>query len=151
MNIPREREESILDTIIVLCRRLHEANTKFIREFATLLFCNCTFIRPVRLIADQDLIDTFRSMLLDVCVPGSNIWGDMFQVTLGNSALRLTVERAFIRDIIDQENTHCSTIIGCCDCPKAFLTCSIPLYEGEHMNRAARGGTYYLEFDTFAV
>ena len=41
-----------------------------------------------------------------------------------------TVERALIRDIVYQKNTHCSTVICCSNCSKSLLACSIPLIEG---------------------
>jgi len=56
---PSEREKSILDTLVILCRRLHEANAKFIRQLMTLLFGDRSLIRPIRFVADQNLIDTF--------------------------------------------------------------------------------------------
>jgi hypothetical protein len=38
----------------------------------------------------------------------------------------LTIKRTFIGDIIDEENTHCSSVIGGCDSSESFLSCSIP-------------------------
>lgn len=38
----------------------------------------------------------------------------------------LTVERAFISDIIDEEDTHGTTVICGCDGSEAFLASSIP-------------------------
>ena len=39
----------------------------------------------------------------------------------------LTIERTLIRDIIDQQDSHSSTIVRSCDCPKPLLSSSVPL------------------------
>lgn len=41
----------------------------------------------------------------------------------------LTVERAFIRDIIDEKYSHSSSVVSSCDSPKTLLTCCIPYLE----------------------
>lgn len=38
----------------------------------------------------------------------------------------LTIERFFIRHIVDEENSHSSTVVGSRDCPEAFLPRSVP-------------------------
>lgn len=40
-----------------------------------------------------------------------------------------TVERALICDIVDQQNSHSTSVISSCDSPEAFLSGGIPYLE----------------------
>ena len=40
--------------------------------------------------------------------------------------MRLTVERSFIRNIVNKENTHCPAVVGGSNCPKSLLAGGIP-------------------------
>ena len=39
----------------------------------------------------------------------------------------LTVERLLVRNIVNQQNAHGSTVVRCCNCPKPLLTGCVPL------------------------
>jgi len=71
---PCECEERLLDTLVNFRWRFHEANGKFIRELTALLLSNHSLIRPIRFVTNKDLINTFWGMLLNVWVPGPDVW-----------------------------------------------------------------------------
>ena len=71
--LPRQGEESLFDPLIYLCRGFHEPNAEFISKLTTLLLCYSPLIRPVRLIANENLVDPFRGMLLNIVVPRSDV------------------------------------------------------------------------------
>lgn len=74
MDGPCQREKRLLDTLIHLCRSLHEqVDAQIIGELVRLLLCNCSIVRPVRLRADEDLVDIFRKILADIRVPCPDI------------------------------------------------------------------------------
>jgi hypothetical protein len=63
MNKPCQCEKRLLDTLVHLCRSLHEqVDAQLIGELARLLLCNRPLVRPVRLVADEDLVDIFRDI-----------------------------------------------------------------------------------------
>lgn len=39
---------------------------------------------------------------------------------------RRTIKTSLVRHIIDQENAHCATVVGCCDRAEALLTGGVP-------------------------
>jgi hypothetical protein len=74
MDEPCQCEKRLLDTLVHLCRSLHEqVDAQLISELARLLLCNRPLVRPVRLVADEDLVDIFRDILVDIRVPCSDI------------------------------------------------------------------------------
>lgn len=74
IDTPREREESLFDAFVYLCRGLNEFDSKLLRKLATLFLCYSPFVRPVRFVANKNLVHTLRSMLLDVSVPRADVY-----------------------------------------------------------------------------
>ena len=74
-NVPSESEKGLLDAIVDLRTCLKEANTKFVGQLTTLLFGDGLLFDPVRLVPDEDLVHSLRGVLLDVGVPGADVWG----------------------------------------------------------------------------
>jgi len=64
---------------------------------------------------------------------------------------RLTVEGFLVCDVVDQQDTHGSTVVCSCDCPETFLARSIPL-QGRHKRlHHSYEQTYNLQLDALAV
>ena len=82
---PSKREECLLDTLVNLRRCFHETDVKFIREFTALLFADCSLLHPIRFVTNKNLINTFWGMLLNVRVPGPNVWQFLSVRLLGKS------------------------------------------------------------------
>ena len=72
--VPCKREERLLDTLVDLRRGLHEFDAQFVRELPALLLRDSTLLGPVGFVADEDLVDTLRCVLLDVGVPCADVW-----------------------------------------------------------------------------
>ena len=67
-------EKRLLDTLVHLCRSFHEqADAQLIGELARLLLCNSPLVRPVRLVADENLVDIFQDILVDIRMPCPDI------------------------------------------------------------------------------
>jgi hypothetical protein len=94
-SVPSQREESLLNLDVALCRRLEEAETKLVRELLTLLLRDDLLVRPVALVSDEDLVDTFRGVLLDVRVPRPDVYAERRMST--------TVERGISEEKVRQE------------------------------------------------
>ena len=129
VNRPCQCEKCLLDTLVYLCRSLHEFDAELVRELAALFLCNRPLVRPVRLVADEDLVDAFRGMLLDIRVPCADICLQSLGPKIGNVVDRnvLTIERTLVGDVVHQQDPHSSTIVCSCDCPKPLLSSSVPL------------------------
>lgn len=59
---------------VVLGGNLEERNAKLIGKLLTLLGGDRSFLFPITLVADEDLVYAFAGMLLHVGKPGSNVW-----------------------------------------------------------------------------
>ena len=49
------------------------AEAELVGEFAALFFSDGSLLRPVGLVANEDLVYAFGGMLFDVCVPGADV------------------------------------------------------------------------------
>ena len=76
MDAPRKSEECLFDAFVDLCGRLDEFDPELFCELATLILRNSPLVRPVRFVAYKNLVHALRSMLLDIRVPGTNIYAD---------------------------------------------------------------------------
>lgn len=76
-NSPGQREERLLDTLVRLRARLQESQPKLVRKLPTLLNSHCAFLVPIAFVSDEDFVDASRSVLLDVRVPSSDVWGEL--------------------------------------------------------------------------
>jgi hypothetical protein len=43
-----------------------------------------------------------------------------------------TIERLFVRYVVNQQNTHGASVVGRCDGSESFLSGGIPLYSPEY-------------------
>ena len=114
-----------------------------------------TLLIPVAFVADEDLLDAFGGVLLDVGEPGTNIW-ELVQLALwrewgARGKIRCsekafgryckekewmhTAKRLLIRNIIHQQYAHRASVVRRRDCPEALLP----------------GGVPYLQLDALAV
>ena len=73
-DLPREREERLLDALVDLCGGLHELDAELVGELAALLLGDGALLGPVGLVADEDLVDALGGVLLDVGVPCADVW-----------------------------------------------------------------------------
>ena len=71
---PCECEERLLDSLVHLGGCLHEPNAQLFGKLSTLLLRHCSLVSPVGLVANEDLVYAFRRMLLDVGVPGTDVF-----------------------------------------------------------------------------
>ena len=74
IDTPREGEESIFDAFVYLRRSLNKFDSKLLRKLAALFLCYSPLIRPVRFVANKNLIHTLRSVLLNVSVPRADVY-----------------------------------------------------------------------------
>jgi len=72
-DLPRESEESFFDTFVDLRRSLDELDSEFLGQLTALLLCDSSLIRPIRFVANKNLVNALRSMLFDVCVPSADV------------------------------------------------------------------------------
>ena len=79
-NSPSQREECLFDTLVRLCTCLQESKSKLIGELSALFHRNGTFLVPVALVSNEDFVDSVRGVLLNVRVPGSNVWGQIWLI-----------------------------------------------------------------------
>ena len=77
IDIPCEGEERLFNTYIYLRRGLNKLDSEFLRKLTALVLCYSPLIRPVRLVADENLVHSFRSMLLDVGVPRADVYASV--------------------------------------------------------------------------
>lgn len=66
---PCKCEERLFDTLVVFGTGLDKSQTKLIGQLSTLLQRHRSLLVPIALVTNQNLVDSFRSMLLDVLVP----------------------------------------------------------------------------------
>ncbi len=74
LDTPCKGKESIFNSFVYLRRGFDKFDPEFFRKLTALIFCYSPLVRPVRLVANENLVHTLRSMLLDVSVPGANIY-----------------------------------------------------------------------------
>jgi hypothetical protein len=73
LDVARQAEECFLYVDVALRRDLHEGNAKLISQCLTLLCRDRSLLLPVALVADEDLVDAFCSVLLYVREPCPDI------------------------------------------------------------------------------
>ena len=92
-----------------------------------------TLLLPIALVANQNLVNTFGSVLLNVGKPSSNVYSR--QVSKPSSsrkrhrdfpAAQRTVERALVCGVVDEQDAHGSTVVGGGDGAETLLTGRIP-------------------------
>jgi hypothetical protein len=74
LNIPCESEERLLYTLVDFGARLHEPNTKLVRECSALLGRDLALVLPVRLVPNENLVYTVGRVLFNIRMPRSNIY-----------------------------------------------------------------------------
>lgn len=109
LDIRRETEERLLDIDIRLRADLQERDAQLVRERLAALCGHHALVFPVALVADEDLVYALGGVLLDVGEPGADI-----------------VKTPLIRNVINQQNTHCTPIIRRRDRPEPLLARRIP-------------------------
>lgn len=72
-DVAREAEEGLLDVDVGLGADFHEGDAELVGERLALLRRHRPLLLPVALVADQDLVDAFRRVLLDVGEPGADV------------------------------------------------------------------------------
>lgn len=73
LSIPCESEKRLLYTLVDFGARLHEPNTKLVRECFALVGRDLALVLPVRLVPNQNLVYTLGRVLFDIRMPRSNI------------------------------------------------------------------------------
>jgi hypothetical protein len=74
LSIPSESEKRLLYTLVDFGARLHEPNTKLVREFLALFGCDLALVLPVRLVPNENLVYTVGRVLFNIRMPRSNIY-----------------------------------------------------------------------------
>jgi hypothetical protein len=98
---------------------------------------------PVAFVADQDLVDAFTGVLLDVGEPCSYVYFQplvkFYVYSLSRTGWYFlvlhTVKALLIRHIVYEQDTHGAAVVGGGDGSKALLACGVP----------------YLQFHSLAV
>jgi hypothetical protein len=75
LDIRGERVEGLVDVDVALCRDLKEGDAEFVGEGLAALGADGTLLFPVALVADEDLVDAFGGVLLDVGEPRADVCG----------------------------------------------------------------------------
>ena len=101
--------ESSLDVAALLGRGLKEAHTVVVSHLLALLEGHCASVLEIGLVTDQDSRDVVLSVLLDLAHPSVD-----------------SGERVAVSDIVDDNDTVGTLIVGGCDRLEALLSCSIP-------------------------
>lgn len=73
LDVGSEAVEGLVDVDVALGRDLEEGDAEFVGEGLALLGRNDTLLFPVTLVSDEDLVDTFGSVLFYVCEPCANV------------------------------------------------------------------------------
>lgn len=74
LDIGRQAVKGLFDIDVALGRYLHEGNAELVGELLTSLDRYRSLFFPVAFVSDQDFVDAFGGVLLDVGEPGSDIW-----------------------------------------------------------------------------
>jgi hypothetical protein len=77
LDVRCETVKRLVDVDVALCRNLKERDAKLIGECLTPLGRHRAFLFPVAFVADQDFVDSFSSVLLNVLEPGPDICGEV--------------------------------------------------------------------------
>lgn len=75
LNIRGERIEGLVDVDVALCRDLEEGDPELIGEGLAALGADGTLLFPIALVADENLVDAFGGVLLDVGKPRADVCG----------------------------------------------------------------------------
>jgi hypothetical protein len=67
--------EGLVDVDVALCRDLEERDAEFVCERLTALRGDGALLFPVALVANEDLVDAFGGVLLDVGEPRADVCG----------------------------------------------------------------------------
>lgn len=76
LNVRGEGEEGLFDVDVALCADFHEGDAELVCEGLALGGGDGTLLFPVAFVADQDLVDAFGCVLLDVGEPCSDVYWD---------------------------------------------------------------------------
>lgn len=71
---PSQGEEGVFHTLVRLGTRLEEAQSKLVGKRLALLESDGALLVPIALVANEDLVDPGRRVLVDLGVPGANVW-----------------------------------------------------------------------------
>jgi len=86
LDLASQLEERLFHANVALCTDFHERNAELICKSLTLRSADLALFFPVAFVADQDLVDAFRCMLLDVGEPGAYVCdGSVCEALLGCS------------------------------------------------------------------
>mmetsp|Transcript_58999 Transcript_58999/g.144706 ORF Transcript_58999/g.144706 Transcript_58999/m.144706 type:complete len:245 (-) Transcript_58999:186-920(-) len=113
-HVPRDLEEGLLNIDVVLGARLKEFDAELVRKRLAPCGVNHLLVEHVALVANQDLVDVVRSMLLDLADPVANV-----------------VKRLLICHIVHQQDPHGTAVVRRCDSPEPLLPRRIPDLELE--------------------
>jgi hypothetical protein len=73
LDVARQRVEGLVDIDVALSRDLQERDAEFVGEGLALFCGDGALLFPVALVADEDLVDAFRGVLLDVGEPCADV------------------------------------------------------------------------------
>lgn len=73
LDIRRERVERFLHVDVALGRDLEEGDAEFVGQRLALLGADGALLLPVAFVADEDLVDAFAGVLLDIGEPGADV------------------------------------------------------------------------------
>lgn len=73
LDVAREAEEGLLNVDVAFGRDLHEWYSKLVGKCLALLSRDSALLFPITFVANQDLVDAFSCMLLDVREPRSDV------------------------------------------------------------------------------
>lgn len=109
LDISGQCEKCLLHTFVCFCTSLQEPQSKLVGKRTPLLNRNRSLLLPVALVTDKNLVDAGRCMLFNVGEPGPDV-----------------VEGLFVCNVIDQQDTHGTSVVSGSDGSETFLPSSIP-------------------------
>ena len=74
LDVGGQTVEGLVDVDVALGRDLEEGNAQFVGKSLALLRGYYPLLLPVALVADQNLVDAFGGVLLDVGEPGADVY-----------------------------------------------------------------------------
>lgn len=87
LDIAGEAVKRLVDVDVALGRDLEEGDAEFVGEGLALFCGDGALLFPVALVADEDLVDAFGGVLLDVGEPCADVWVVLVFCLLRHSGL----------------------------------------------------------------
>jgi hypothetical protein len=120
-------EESLFNIGGSLGRSLEELDSERVSKFLSLLSRHDTLGGQIGLVANQKLVNILTGISVNFMQP-----------------LLYIVERLIVSDVVNNDDTVSTTVIGRCDCTEAFLSSGVPNLELDSFSVKLNGTDFLL-------